>query len=160
MSRSNKTSQKNRTNYIYYGVDGTKTVLIPGEDGVTETIIQALHSLDDEVYDINRKETRRHESLEGMGDKTETVIDSSVNLEQSFISKEEQNTNVSLVHKALTKLRPQQQEIIKALYLSDKPISQADYARQLGIEESSVSQSAWRAKNKLKEIIKDFSKKV
>lgn len=42
MSRKFKTSKKKRTNYIYYGKGSIKTVLIPGEDGVTEAIIETL----------------------------------------------------------------------------------------------------------------------
>jgi DNA-directed RNA polymerase specialized sigma24 family protein len=51
-------------------------------------------------------------------------------------------------------LKPKQRDLIHALYLSDKPLSQAEYAAKLGIAEESVKQNAWRARNSLKKILK------
>lgn len=46
-----KTSSKKRETYTYCFCDGTKIVIRPGEDGVTEEDIKMLHALDDaEVY--------------------------------------------------------------------------------------------------------------
>ena len=46
-----KTSMKKRESYTYYFNDGTKVVLRPGEEGVTEEHIKMLHAMDDaEVY--------------------------------------------------------------------------------------------------------------
>ena len=51
-----KTSAKERTTYTYCFCDGTKIVLRPGEDGVTEEDIKMLHALDDaEVYNNIKK---------------------------------------------------------------------------------------------------------
>lgn len=46
MKRAYKTSKKKRTNYIYYTAEGTKIVITPGEDGVTEADIELLHTMD------------------------------------------------------------------------------------------------------------------
>lgn len=46
-----KTSSKKRTTYTYVDAEGNKTVLRPGENGVTEFHIKKLHAADDaEVY--------------------------------------------------------------------------------------------------------------
>ena len=156
MSRNFKTSKNNRTNYIYYGIEGSKTVLIPDENGVTEAIIETLHMLDDKEFDRNRSETRKHNSLDVVGDKAEMVIDPNIDIEDEVFSKLESDIAKTIVRKALIRLKPQQQELIQTLYLSQKPISQAEYAERLGIEESSVSQKAWRAKSKLKAIIEEI----
>lgn len=56
--RNYKTSKANRTTYRYYDIDGKlKCELIPGQDGVTEVLIQQLHAADDEEFDANRRET-------------------------------------------------------------------------------------------------------
>lgn len=52
-----KTSKANRATYRYYDIDGKlKCELIPGQDGVTEVLIQQLHAADDGEYDVNRRE--------------------------------------------------------------------------------------------------------
>lgn len=158
MKRSNKTSLEKRFSYIYYDSDGRKTELIPGENGVTEVIIQTLHNLDDYEYDVNRKETRKHESLDCENDKVELIADPNVDLEQAVILEEEQKEIIALVHRAVSLLKPQQQELIKELYLTENPISYSDYAKKHGIEESTVYQKVWRTKSKLKEIIERIKK--
>ncbi|MCE5189118.1 MAG: hypothetical protein LLF75_08060 [Eubacteriales bacterium] len=54
---------------------------------------------------------------------------------------------------AFRKLKPQQQELLFSLCLSDQPISHAEYARRNGLREKSVWQNAWRAKNSLKKLL-------
>lgn len=54
--RKFKTAADNRTNYIYYFDDGSKCVIIPGEDGENTTIIAQLHAMDDEQVDADRRE--------------------------------------------------------------------------------------------------------
>ena len=55
MKRAYKTSKKKRTNYIYYTAEGTKIVITPGEDGVTEADIELLHTMDDDEVDEQRR---------------------------------------------------------------------------------------------------------
>lgn len=46
-----KTSNKQRMTYTYIDAEGNRTVLRPGENGVTEVHIKMLHAADDaEVY--------------------------------------------------------------------------------------------------------------
>lgn len=55
--RNCKTSKANRATYRYYDIDGKlKCELIPGQDGVTEMLIQQLHAADDDEFDANRRE--------------------------------------------------------------------------------------------------------
>lgn len=55
--RNYKTSKANRATYRYYDIDGKlKCELIPGQDGVTEVLIQQLHAADNDEYDANRRE--------------------------------------------------------------------------------------------------------
>lgn len=57
MSRQFKTSKKARTTYkVYDAYDRVVAEFIPGQDGVTEVLIQQLHAADDEEFDANRRE--------------------------------------------------------------------------------------------------------
>ena len=152
MPRKFKTSKKKRTNYIYYGEGSSKTVLIPGEDDVTEAIIETLHSLDDEEVDNDRRETRRHSSFDELNDKAGMLIDPDGDVEERIISKLEREKAKTKVDNAISTLKPKEQNIIKWLYLSDKPLSQAEVGERLGIAEDSVKKSAFRIREKLKEI--------
>jgi RNA polymerase sigma factor (sigma-70 family) len=153
MFRKFKTSKKKRTNYIYYGEGSSKTVLIPGEDGVTEAIIETLHSLDDEEVDNDRRETRRHSSFDELTDKAGMLIDPDGDVEERILSKLERDRTKTKVDNAISTLKPREQNIIKWLYLSDKPLSQAEVGERLGIAEDSVKKSAFRIREKLKEIL-------
>ena len=148
-----KTSQKKRTNYIYYGGGSGKTVLIPGEDGVTEAIIKTLHSLDDEEVDNNRRETRRHSSIDDLNDKSETVSDPDGDMEDRIISKLEREEVKTKVNEAVSTLNPKEQSIVKDLYLSDRPLTQVEVAERLGMTTEGVKKSAYRIRAKLKEIL-------
>ena len=158
MSRSFKTIKDNRTNYIYYGVGGGKTILIPGEDGITEAIIETLHNFDDDDFDNNRRETSKHNSIDDINDKSESIVDQNIDVEGQVFSELENEVIKKMVLKAVSDLKPQQRDLIYALYLSDKPIPQAEYAKSLGITESSVCQKAWRARIHLKQIIESIKK--
>ena len=50
-----KTWQKKRENYTYVSATGEKTVLKPGENGVTEEMIRELHRADDREVENNLK---------------------------------------------------------------------------------------------------------
>ena len=54
--RKFKTAEKNRTNYIYYTVDGEKVEVKPEQDGIDVTWIALLHSMDDELVNADRRE--------------------------------------------------------------------------------------------------------
>ncbi|MCX5773525.1 MAG: hypothetical protein NTX05_02825 [Fusobacteria bacterium] len=66
------------------------------------------------------------------------AIDPNIDIEDEVFSKLESDIAKTILRKALIWLKPQQQEHIQTLYLSEKPISQAEYAERLGIEESGV----------------------
>lgn len=57
MARNFKTPKKARTTYkVYDAYDRIVAEFIPGQDGVTEVLIQQLHAADDDEYDANRRE--------------------------------------------------------------------------------------------------------
>lgn len=102
---------------------------------------------------MDRSETRRHESIDELGDKASNIKDSNLDVEEAVISAIEGEQAKKILEDILPQLKPDQQALIRKLYLSDKPISQAEYAKELGMEEASVSQKAWRIRNKIKKLI-------
>ena len=89
--------------------------------------------LDRDLKNNNRKETRRHESLSLLdSDKQSIAINTDV---YSQILK---TLDKDKLYAAIAKLKPQEQELLRNLYLSDKPMTQKQYASVLGITENAV----------------------
>lgn len=108
----------------------------------------ALVALDAEEKRNERRETRRHTSLNnGHADGEWLAFDPEVD---DLLYSKETSTRVRAV---VELLKPRQHELIYALYLSDKPLSQREYAERLGVAEESVKQSAWRARIALKKLL-------
>lgn len=53
-------------------------------------------------------------------------------------------------------LKPQGQKLIHKLYLDEKPITQAEYAKSLNIKEKSMQKKSRRIRRKLEKLIKNF----
>ena len=104
-----------------------------------------LIDLDRQEYNNNQKERRRHTTLNDRGEDGPWLA-----YETDFAEALVQADTSERVRRAMRELRPQQQRLLYALYLSPHPVSQAEYARQLGIREESVQQNARRAKIALK----------
>lgn len=114
--------------------------------------LEALLKNEDRLeYNNDHANTRRH-----------VPLDTSKDGGADYLAVDDKNLNALLecepdaarLRKALRKLNPNQRALIEALYLSEKPLSQTEYAAQLGITEKSVKQNAWRAREKIKEILK------
>ena len=122
-----------------------KTVEIEVDDNWGNILID----LDRKEYNANHKESRRHTSLDGLNFEGKLFADD-IDIPHLL----EQKETAQMVRDAVEQLKPKQCDLIYALYLSGKPVSQAEYSRQLGIAETSVQQNARRAKQALKEILK------
>ena len=101
---------------------------------ISDKFKDVVIKLDKEEYNCNRKETRRHKSLslsdksiENMSLSSDICDDISKN-----IDKEKQNN-------AISRLKPNEQELLHNLYLNDKPITQKEYANILHINEKKRS---------------------
>ena len=116
---------------------------------VQPEVADALKELDRQEYNNTQKESRRHVLLSGMEYEGETLIDLGLDTEQIVIGK----IGAAKFWAAFRKLKPRQQELLISLYLSDRPISPAEYAKRHGLREESVWQNVWRAKNSLKKLL-------
>ena len=116
---------------------------------VEQDVADALKELDRQEYNNTQKESRRHVLLSGMEYEGENLVDLCMDTERIAISK----IGAAKFWTAFRKLKPQQQKLLYALYLSDRPISHTEYAKRNGLREESVWQNAWRAKNSLKKLL-------
>lgn len=148
MSRAYKTSQKKRTNYIYYTAEGTKIVITPGEDGVTEADIELLHTMDDEEVDEQRRYDYRvtthldayHDGEEeAANDRNKYLVDDTGNPEHLIVEAEneaEHQDMLDKLRKAMEFLLPQQRELFKKVYLERR--SNTDIAAEEGVTEAAI----------------------
>ena len=116
---------------------------------VEQEVAETLKELDRQEYNNAQKESRRHVLFSSMAYEGDNLVDPRLNTEQAAIGR----IDTRKLRLALQQLRPQQQALIYTLYLSTKPLSQADYAAVLGVREESVKQNAWRARLALKKIL-------
>ncbi len=114
-----------------------------------QEIAETLKELDRQEYNNTQKETRRHTLLSAMEYEGQCFVDQNSDAERIAIGK----IGAEKFWTAFRRLKPKQQDLLYALYLSDRPISQAEYAARLGVREESVWQNAWRAKNTLKKLL-------
>ena len=116
---------------------------------VEPEIAETLKVLDRQEYNNNHRETRRHVLLSTTEYDGQFLVDQDSDAEQIAIGK----IGAEEFWTAFLRLKPQQQELLFTLYLADRPISHAEYARRHGLREESVWQNVWRAKNSLKKLL-------
>ena len=109
---------------------------------------EIMLELDKNLKNNDRKETRRHESL-SLFDKDENNIDANMDVYEDVIKSLDRDR----LYYAIQKLKPHEQELIHKLYLDEHSISQAEYARILGVTENAIKQRAKWLKNKLKKLL-------
>jgi RNA polymerase sigma factor (sigma-70 family) len=163
MSRAYKTSQKKRTNYIYYTAEGTKIVITPGEDGVTEADIELLHTMDDEEVDEQRRYDYRvtthldayHDGEEeAANDRNKYLADDTGNPEHLIVEAEneaEHKDMLDKLRKAMECLLPQQKDLFKKVYL--ERLSNTDIAAEEGVTEAAI-------RNRLKKLYERLRKNL
>lgn len=155
MARSQKTGKANRENYIYYGIDGSKTTLTPGKDGVTETDIEMLHALDDSEFNNNRRNESgqlRFSTLNNASDSEsldETIepADHSESQLDKIIFREE----CYELSEALRSLQPQQLDLIIVIYFKGRKV--VDIAREQGVSHVAILDRLKRIHRKIEKIL-------
>lgn len=160
MKREYKTSQKNRTNYIYYTSEGTKIMITPGENGVTEADIELLHTMDDTEVDGQRRYDYRvpahldayHDGeSDAADDRNKYLADDSTNPEELCITNEEEQEHQAYLDKlaeAMACLLPQQKELFKKVYLDKR--SNTDIAAEEGVTEAAIRNRLKKMNEKLR----------
>lgn len=145
--RKFKTGRNNRTTYIYYSEDGSRTVLRPGEDGVTEADIALLHEMDDDDFNNDRREssTERFSPLEEWlveNEKTE----SPESLDETLLK----NMTAENLHSAIDTLLPAQKELLYKVHFCGMKLTEIAHIE--GVSKASVHERLQRIYKKLKKV--------
>ncbi len=170
--RKFKTPEKNRPSYTYYPAGGMKIEINPGENGVTNALINMLHDWDDQEVDAKRREdyhapvhleSYQVASDEDVADHNPYLIDSEPNplacLIQS-IDADEHEDRLAKLRSAIETLLPQQKALIqipqqKALIqkVFYEGRTYVDIAAEEGVSEAAI-------RNRLKKIFNNLRKKI
>ncbi len=117
------------------------------EIDVPEAFAKISATIDRDIYNNNRRETRRHYSIDAMQEEGLQTIDLSIDIEAAV---EEQEMSQDL-HKALMELLPQQRELIHKIFYEGMSIAQI--ARDDGVSESAIRDRINRIYKKLKKYL-------
>jgi RNA polymerase sigma-70 factor (ECF subfamily) len=112
---------------------------------VPENITKVSIEIDRDIYNHNRKETRRHNSIDYMEDTGLQFEDNSVDLALDL----EQKEVIDEIEQALDILLPEQKELIEKVFYKNMKI--VDIAATSGVTEAAV-------RNRLKKIYKKLKK--
>lgn len=146
MSKAYKTSQKKRTEYIYYPADGTKITITPGE--ASDSFIELLHTMDDNEVDEQRRYDYRvtthldayHDGNdESANDRNRYLSDHSTNPEKLLIEAEEKAEHLDMLDKltkAMDCLLPQQKDLFKKVYIENR--TNVDIAADERVTEAAI----------------------
>ena len=129
-------------NYTYKFADGTKSVV-----EVTDELYDILTEMDKQERHGNRRETRRHVSLESLADMS---LEPSV-LDEYFEDNVFGNMNNERLQEGFAKLLPTQQNLLCRLFVERKTVTEV--AQEDGIAVCSVSKKLERIYKKLKNFL-------
>ena len=127
----------------YRFVTGEKTAIEINGD-FEEIILE----LDKEEYNCNRKETRRHKSLSLSDKSIENMSLSSDICDDVF-----KNFDKEKLHNAISRLKPNEQELLHKVYLDLDKINITKYANSLGVKPTVLWKRLERIRKKLKNIL-------
>lgn len=160
MPKRYKTGKRKRTDYIYYPASGAKIVIVPGENEVSETDIELLHSMDDAEVDEQRKYDYRidahldayHDGEGGsIAGHNKYLADESTNPERVFleaIDEAEHLDALDRLAKAMEHLTAKQKGLFKKKYIDQR--TNTDIAQEEGVSEAAIRNRLSKMHAKLK----------
>lgn len=161
--RKFKTPEKNRPSYTYYPAGGMKIEINPGEDGVSNVLINTLHEWDDNEVDASRREdyhtpvhleSYQDTSNEDAIDRNPYLIDTEPNPVEILIQSidaDEHEDRLAKLRSAIETLLPQQKALIQKVFYEG--CTYVDIAAEEGVSEAAI-------RNRLKKIFNNLSKKI
>jgi RNA polymerase sigma-70 factor (ECF subfamily) len=114
---------------------------------VSEAIGKVLTGIDKEAKNSDRRETRRHHSIDAL---TELGVQLAATGEELAVTVEVRETREAL-RQALDALLPQQRNLLRKIYFQNKSIS--EIAREEGVYESAI-------RNRLSKTLKRIKKNL
>ena len=125
--------------------DGTKSTV-----NVDDEFYKEYEKLEVESKRIERKETRRHISIYEFEEQGIEFEDENCSIESNLLDKERKE----VVHSAIKKLAPKQQELVYQVFYLNKSLS--EIAKEKGVSKSAITQQMQVICKRLKEILKNF----
>lgn len=114
---------------------------------VSDEIAEVAIEIERETYNSNRRETRRHNSIEDMQSLGVQFKD----IESDTANMVEEKENKETLHNALDKLLPQQKELVQKVFFQGMSIVQI--ARAEGVNEAAIRNRLNKIYKKLKNIL-------
>lgn len=105
---------------------------------------EIMLELNNNLKNNDRKEMRRHESLDLL-DKDEGTADITTDVFEDVLK----NLDKDKLYAAIAKLKSQEQDLIHKLYLDKNPMTQEQYAKYIGTKVKSVQEKSRRIRRKL-----------
>jgi DNA-directed RNA polymerase specialized sigma subunit, sigma24 homolog len=109
---------------------------------------EIMLELNNNLKNNDRKEMRRHESLDLL-DKDTKSMDVTADILEDVC----RNLDKDKLFDAIKTLTLQEQDFINKVFLQENPLTYSEYAKQFGLKESSLYQKLWRIKEKLKKVL-------
>lgn len=122
--------------------DGTTS-----EIEVTEEFAAEYAETEHKEYLVNRKETRRHQSLDKSLEHGFDVADPKVNISEEI----ERREMTDKLHKAIAALSPEQQELLRQVYFEYIP--QTEIAEKEGVTKKAINNRLARILQRLKKFL-------
>lgn len=126
----------------YEFADGTTS-----EIEVTEEFAESYAEMEHREYLVNRKETRRHQSLDNSMEHGFDVADPNVNVFEQV----ERRLWTERLHKAIAALSPEQQELLRQVYFEYIP--QKEIAERKNVSTVAIHNRLERILARLKKIL-------
>lgn len=125
--------------------DGTKSTV-----NVEDVFYNEYQKIEAESKRIDRKETRRHTSINVFEEQGIEFEDEGSSIEDNLLNKETKES----VQNAIKQLSEKQQELVYQVFYLNKSL--ADIAKEKGVSKSAITQQMQVIYRKLKELLKNF----
>lgn len=126
---------------IKYEVNGTFV-----EVEVSDEFARQYEQIEMEEKRVNRKETRRHQSLETLVESGFQIVDQESDIEEKAF----QNDNIEQLYKAFAVLTEEQKWLIQQVFYYDR--KQSEIATELGIDPTAIRNRLRKIYDKIKKI--------
>ena len=126
---------------------------VTGEDVSIEVygkFEEIMIELDKNLKNNDRKEMRRHESLDLLDKDTK-----SMDVTSDILGDVCKNLDKDKLYAAIAKLKPQEQDLIHKLYLDKNAMTQEQYAKYIGTKVKSVQEKSRRIRRKLQVLMNE-----
>ena len=126
---------------IKYEVNGTFV-----EVEVSDEFARQYEQIETEEKRVNRKETRRHQSLETLVESGFQIVDQESDIEEKAF----QNDDIEQLYKAFAVLTEEQKWLIQQVFYYDR--KQSEVAAELGIDPTAIRNRLRKIYDKIKKI--------